>query len=135
MTNKFKKEAYLKQFIGDNLCESVLPYILLNRYKEYVYRFTFGGGSEIDYRENGREIYGHYMDIVNDIRNQYVEDMKNIGTEENVRKTNGNMRKLNKLGMDVIDRRNKYIADIVYMYEEYKTTLGKCEYDPEYDDC
>ena len=35
---KFKLDAYLTQFISDNICESVLPFILSRRYEKLVYK-------------------------------------------------------------------------------------------------
>ena len=131
---KFKLDAYLTQFIGDNICESALPYILTKRYDEWIYKFV-GPLRVHDERPNGREIYRKYMDVVDDIRKKYQDDLKQLGSEENIKKCNGNMRKMNNLGQQIIDRRKKYITDIISCYKDYKTTLDLSEYDPEYSDC
>ena len=123
-------EAYLNQFISDNLCDSLLPWILLRRHTSYKYT-----GIKRKERQNGREIFHDFMEYIEKIRKEYLEDMKGRGTEESLRKTNGNIRKINAIGYSIIDRRKKYISDLVYAYREYRETLPNAEFDPKYSDC
>lgn len=126
INDKFKNEAQLHQLITDNLCESVLPYILCNRYKFKIPFIT---------RPNGRDIFEDYMKDVQDKRERYSKDMKKLGTEENIKATNGNRRKLNELGNRIIARRYKHYLDIKDLYYIHRETLRPCECDYKYTDC
>ena len=132
--DKFKAEAQLHQLITDNLCESLLPWILTRRHTEYKYKSI----AIIPIREerpNGQELFAKYLEYVNNIRKKYSEDISKIGTVENIKATNGNTESVNKLGYSIIDRRHQYYKDILYAYEEYRNTIDLCEYDSDYDDC
>jgi predicted DNA-binding protein (UPF0278 family) len=86
-------------------------------------------------RDNGREIFSDYMDYVNDIRERYQRDMRRMATEDAVRETNGNVKKMDALAWRIINRRKQFVEELVYAYSEYKKTLPPCEYDLEYSDC
>ena len=135
MADNFTNEAYIHQLITDNLPECVLPLILQNRYTEYKYKYV-AMVKVREQRPNGREIFSEYEDKVNAIRDGYMKDIQNMGSEDNIRKTNGNIRKINSLGFDIIDRRKKYADDMIYMYTTYSRSLKPCEYDDrKYYDC
>lgn len=134
LCDEFTQEAYIHSLVTDNLPDCVLPLILQNRYTKYKWIIKILGIREN--RPNGREIFSKYIDEVQNIRKQYMEDMQYMGTEENIKNTNGNVRKVNELGWSIIDRRRKYAEDMVYMYREYVETLPPCEYDENnYYDC
>lgn len=126
INNRFKNEAQLHQLITDNLCESVLPYILCNRYKSRIRFIT---------RPDGRDIFSDYMEDVKKVREQYSKDMQKLGTEENIRKTNGNRRKIRELGDRIIARRYKHYLDIKELYYVHRDECKPCEYDKSYTDC
>lgn len=126
INDKFKNEAQLHQLITDNLCESVLPFILSKR---YTFKLPFIT------RPDGRDIFQKFMDDVKDVRERYAKDMKKLGTEENIKATNGNRKKLNQLGDRIIQRRYKHYLDIKDLYVHHKDTFNPCEYDKEYTDC
>ena len=123
--NEFKDEASFQDLITNNLCESVLPWILQRRNNNPL----FPGWA------NGRQIFEEYMDYVNDIREQYQRDMKNLASADNVKKTNGNIKKMDALSDAIIARRRKYGEDIIYAYREYKKSLDVCKFDPTLTDC
>ena len=123
----YKEEACLHDLIINNLCESVLPRILLKRYDNLI--------PFMPPRDNGREIFTDYMDYVNDIRERYQRDMRRMATEDAVKETNGNVKKMDALAWRIINRRKQFVDDRVYAYSEYKKTLPPCEYDLEYSDC
>lgn len=126
INNKFKNEAQLHQLITDNLCESVLPFILCKRYKKKLPLIT---------RPDGRKYFSDFMKKVEKVREQYSKDMQKIGTEENIRKTNGNRRKMNALGDRIIERRYKHYLNIKDLYMNHRDSYDPCEYDKEYTDC
>ena len=128
--NEFRDECLLHQFLVDNLCESVLPFILLRRYDAYRY-IAFVRWA----RPNGREIFGDYMDHVNDIRELYMNDMKELGSEKRLKATNGAVRKMREMGDSIIARRRQYAEDIIDCYQNYRDGMDKSEYDPDYSDC
>lgn len=128
--DKFKSEADLFQLITDNLCESALPFILSRRYT--VWRFMAMVRWE---RPNGREIFGKYMEHVQAIREKYQDDLEHLGSADNIKATNGNLRKMKNLGDQIIARRRQYYQEILSAYEDYKPTLDFSEYDPDYNDC
>lgn len=130
INDKFKKEAQLHQLITDNLCEAVMPRILTKRYSVPLPSIL----GIIQLRPDGRDIYQKYMKTVENLRERYAKDMKNMGTEENIKKTNGSPKKLKALGFSIIDRRYKHYLDIKRLYEERKN-LSKCECDFEFKDC
>jgi len=132
--DKFKTEAQLHQLITDNLCESILPWILTRRYTEYKYKIVAFIPIK-DERPNGQELFAKYLEYVNGIRKKYNEDISKIGTVENIKATNGNIESVNNLGYSIIERRHQYYKDILYAYKEYKNTIDLCEYDPDYNDC
>lgn len=134
MKAKFEAEAQINQLITDNLCESVLPWILLRRYTQYKYKWL-GFIRVRDERPNGRELFGKYLEYVKNIREQYSKDIQQLGTEDNVKATNGNIKKIKTLGDTIIARRKQYIEDIIYTYKEYRNTISLSEYDPEFSDC
>ena len=123
----YKEEACLHDLIINNLCESVLPHILLKRYDMLI--------PFMPPRDNGREIFSDYMDYVNDIRERYQRDMRRMATEDAVKETNGNVKKMDALAWRIINRRKQFVEELVYAYSEYKNTLPPCEYDLEYSDC
>lgn len=130
--NKFKAEADLYQFMTDNLCESVLPWILLRRYTS---RPMSVGMLPPVLRPNGREIFSDYIDHVNDIRERYREDLEKMANEDAVRASATKVSALKALGQRVIDRRKRFALEIIEAYQQYKLTLPICEYDAEYGDC
>lgn len=130
--NKFKAEADLYQFLTDNLCESVLPWILLRRYTS---RPMSVGMLPPVLRPNGREIFSDYIDHVNDIRERYREDLEKMANEDAVRASATKVSALKALGQRVIDRRKRFALEIIEAYQQYKLTLPICEYDAEYGDC
>lgn len=132
--DKFKTEAQLHQLITDNLCESILPWILTRRYTSYKYK-SIAFVPVREERPNGQELFAKYLEYVNSIRKKYNEDISKIGTAKNIKATNGNIESVNKLGYSIIERRHNYYKEILYAYEEYKNTIDLCEYDPEYNDC
>ena len=123
----YKQEACLHDLIINNLCESVLPRILLKRYDNLI--------PFMPLRDNGREIFTDYMDYVNDIRERYQRDMRRMATEDAVKETNGNVKKMDALAWRIINRRKQFVDELVYAYSEYKKTLPPCEYDSQYSDC
>ena len=123
----YKEEACLHDLIINNLCESVLPRILLKRYDNLI--------PFMPPRDNGREIFTDYMDYVNDIRERYQRDMRRMATEDAVKETNGNVKKMDALAWRIINRRKQFVDELVYAYSEYKKTLPPCEYDHQYSDC
>lgn len=129
--NNFKKEAELHQLITDNLCESVMPYILQKRHLLPL----FSALGIIQLRPNGRDIYQDFMKDVEKVRDKYQKDMKKLGTEENIKKTNGSTKKIKALGDKIINRRYKHYLNIKELYFEKKKSLPKCEYDASYEDC
>lgn len=130
----YKDEAVLYQLITDNMCESVLPFILSRRYDNWIGGIPPFMPMHIA-RKNGREIYHDYMEHIRDIRERYSEDMRNLADGDNIRKTNGNMKKMNELGNTILERRRQYADEITDAYLNYKLSLDKSEYDPEYEDC
>ena len=129
--DKFRREADLFQLITDNICESVLPFILLRRYTAWRY---MAPGVKWE-RPNGRELFSEYMEHVNHIRERYQDDLMHMGSVDNIRATNGNLRKMKALGDEIIERRKRFCREIIEAYEEYKQTIDLCEYDPDYGDC
>ena len=75
------------------------------------------------------------MDVVDEIRKQYQDDLKDMASEDSIKNCNGNIRKMNNLGQQIIERRKKYVTDIIACYTDYKNTVDLSEYDPEYSDC
>lgn len=130
----YKDEAELHQLITDNICESVLPFILSRRYTMWIGNIPPQMPMHI-WRKNGREIFQEYMEYVRAIRERYSEDMRRLADGDNIRATNGNMRKMKELGDRILRRRKQYADEITYAYLNYKKSLDKSEYDPDYEDC
>lgn len=134
MKAKFEAEAQINQLITDNLCESILPWILLRRHTQYKYKWLAFTRVR-DGRSNGRELFGKYLEYVNGIREQYSKDIQKLGKEDNIKATNGNIKKIKTLGDTIISRRKQYAEEIIYAYKEYRNTISLSEYDPEFSDC
>ena len=130
----YKDEAELHQLITDNLCESALPFILSRRYDNWIGNIPPALPMHI-WRKNGREIYQEFMEYVRDIRERYSDDMRRLADGDNIKKTNGNMKKMNELGDRILRRRRQYADEITDAYLNYKKSLDKSEYDPDYEDC
>ena len=129
--HEFSQEAELFDLITNNICESVLPWILGRRYTQWIF---MAPGVRLE-RKNGREIFREYMDYVNDIRERYANDIKEMNSEDTIRSLNGNRRKIDALGYRILERRKRYAEEIITAYLEYKETLDKVEYDPAFEDC
>jgi hypothetical protein len=133
ITEQFKKEAYLFEFITGNLCESSLPWILGRRYDSWIPPFLMG--KPIIMRPNGRELFADFMEYVNEIRETYKEDLEKMTGEDSIRSSADSVSSLNSLGYRIIERRKKYYRDIVNAWKEHRNTIAHCEYDQEYSDC
>ena len=133
ITDKFRREAYLFDFITGNICESSLPHILKNRYTQWIPPFLMG--RPVVLRPNGRELFADFMEYVNDIREQYKSDLERLASEENIRENANSVSALNRLGYRIIERRKKYYRDIVNAWRSHRESIEPCEYDPEYCDC
>lgn len=130
--NKFKDEADLYQFLTDNLCDSVLPWILLRRYTS---RPMSVGMLPPILRPNGREIFSDYIDHVNDLRERYRHDLEYMANEDAVRASATRVSALKELGNRVIARRKQFALEIIEAYQKYKLSLPICEFDANYGDC
>ena len=86
-------------------------------------------------RPNGRELFADFMEYVNDIREKYREDLKQMTSDENIRSSANSVTALNNLGFRIIERRKKYYNDIVCAWRERRNSTDPCEYDPDYCDC
>ena len=75
------------------------------------------------------------MDHVREIREDYSRDMQRLASEDNIRNTNGNVKKMTALGDTILARRRKYADDITDCYLNYKKEMDRAEYDPDYEDC
>lgn len=133
--SRFESEAYITELVTDNICESILPWILMRRYTSYKYKWGTDFMRVREVRPNGRELFGKYLKYVDKLRNDYLNDLKSLGSEDNIKTTKGNPNKVDAVGNSILDRRTKYVNDILYAYQEYKETIDKCEYDPEFSDC
>lgn len=87
------------------------------------------------WRKNGREVYQEFMEHVREIREEYSNDMQKLASEDNIRATGGNTKKIKILGDRILSRRKKFADDITDCYLNYKKSLDKSEYDPDYEDC
>jgi hypothetical protein len=131
INDKFKEESQIYQLLTDNLCESLLPWILTRRYTSKPSKGTMGKSKS---RPNGRALYSKYLEHISDIRNTYADDMKKLSSSDNVKSKN-NVKKMNALGDQIIERRRKYAEDLIYAYTDDRNSIDKCEYDENYSDC
>ena len=118
----FRNEACVYDLVMNNLCESVLPFILTRR-----------GSSSGSL--NGREIFEKYMEVVNEIKKRFAEDMRTLSSVEMIKSTNGNTKKLKAVFDTIVARRRLFGEEIINCYNVYKHALERCAYDPQYNDC
>ena len=137
----YREEACINDMVTNNMCESILSWILLRRYKAKQYsggragssKNMFGSGFNKE-RPNGREIYGQWLTRLKRIKEEYQIDMSELASEANIRATNGNTNKLNELSRKILARRKRYGEELIYEYREGKNSLPPCEYDSDFAD-
>ena len=125
LINKFQQESFLYNLICNNLCYSVLPYILTRRNDFTMFFFE---------RHNGMEIYNEYKEKIDKISKKFIDDIKDKATKENIKKTAGNYKKINQLGDELLEIRKNRLDNLIDLYNK-KENLESCEYDPEFKDC
>ena len=142
MKEDFEMSNNLFTFISNNLCLSVLPHILCEREVEPKIPSVVppAPNGQTDIWLVWKEHYEHTRD---NFYNQFAE-MSDDDKMNEIRNTGTNSKKIKELADKKIQQREDFISGnhqwdsetngIIDLYENYKTRLDKCGYDPSFSD-
>lgn len=145
MKEDFEMSNNLFTFISNNLCLSVLPHILCEREEEPKTPLVDPPAPN-GYTDIWPVWKDHYKHTRDNFYRQF-EEMSDDNKMKEIRDTGANPKKIKELADKKIQQREDFISwkhgkhqwdsstnGIIDLYENYKTKLDKCGYDPSFGD-